>query len=161
MLHLWNEHLPPLPEDGADLAWARQVGRRFVYSLYALGRHVQASPRLSAARAVGGVTVLLWSGSRSGGARLMERMGFTIFPYRRPLGRFGEFWENFYSWWLMWAYNPASLRRRQLARLQRAEIWMAMEAFLQRYGGVEAASAAGELERAAAPFGQETADLAR
>jgi len=133
-LHLWNEHIPPLPPDGPDLAWATRMRRMLIHSFHVLARYMENDPHLSSVCAVGGVTVLLSPGDRPGGERLMERLGFTITPYHNPLGRFGEFWENFYAWWLMWTFNAASLRRRQLIRLRRVEVWMSADEFLQRYG---------------------------
>jgi len=55
-----------------------------------------------------------------------------VFPYRSPLGRFGEFWENLYARWLMWAFNAASLRHRRLLRLRRDEVWASADAFLKQ-----------------------------
>jgi hypothetical protein len=65
--------------------------------------------------------------------QMMQRLGFIMLPYHRPLGRFGEFWENLFSWWLMWAYNDSSLLRRSFWRLQRTEMWMTREEFLRRF----------------------------
>jgi len=64
----------------------------------------------------------------------MQRLGFTVTPYRSPLGRFGEFWENLYAYGLIWAYNPASVHQRQLLGLHRTEMWMPADEFLRRYG---------------------------
>jgi hypothetical protein len=133
-LHLWNEHLPPLPPDGPDLAWAIRMQRTFVQSLHAVAVRMTQDLRLSDVRAVGGVTGLLSPGVHPGGVRLMERLGFTVVPYRSPLGRFGEFWENFYSWWIIWTFNAVSLRHRQLVHLQRLEVWMSAGEFLDQYG---------------------------
>lgn len=133
-LHLWNEHLPLPPAEGPDLAWAARIGRMWMYSLYRVADTLRDDPRLSGARAIGGVTVLLLLGDHAGGVRLMERSGFTVMPHRNPLGRFGEFWQNLYAWGLMWAFNPASVQGRPLIRLRQAEIWMAADEFLQRYG---------------------------
>jgi hypothetical protein len=133
-LHLWNEHLPALPEAGADLAWAARMRRLFVGSLRAVAREVARDPRLSRARALGGTTVLLEPGEASASVRLVQRLGFTLLPQRHPLGRFGVFWENLYAWGLMWAFNPATLRGRTLLGLRRAEMWMPVEELLQRYG---------------------------
>ncbi len=132
-LHLWNEHIPTLPLAGPDLIWATQVRRMLIHSLRSLARQMEHDPRLAEVRALGGVTVLL-SPDRPSGMRLMERLGFTVMPFHSPLGRFGEFWENFYTWCLMWTFNAVSLRRRQLIRLRRAEIWMSADEFLRRYG---------------------------
>jgi len=137
VLHLWNEHLPPLPLAGPDLAWATRMGRLFIASLRAVARQMKHDPRLASGRAVGGATALLSPAERPGGVHLMQRLGFTVMPCHSPLGRFGEFWENLYSWWLMWTFNAASLRHRGLMRLHRAEIWMLADEFLQRYGARE------------------------
>lgn len=133
MLHLWNEHLPPLPPTGPTLAWAVRFQRLLVKSFQAVAQQVCLDPRLVGIRAVGGVFALLPSGENSSGVQLMQRLGFRVFPYHNPLGRFGEFWENLYSWLLIWTYNPASLRSHRLLRLQRSEIWMSKDEFLSRY----------------------------
>ncbi len=136
-LHLRNEQVPPLPQEGPDLAWAARMRRLFVASLRAVARELERDPRLAGARALGGATVLLGAGEDAASVRLMRRLGFTIWPYRTRLGRFGEFWENLYTWGLMWAYNPASLRGRRLLDLRRMEMWMPVEELRRRYGSDE------------------------
>ncbi|MBF6594689.1 MAG: hypothetical protein IVW51_09595 [Thermaceae bacterium] len=131
-LHLWNEHLPPLTDEGPNLLWASRTGHLFVRSLQAVAQTLQQDSRLAGVRAVGGYTALL-AKERLGGVNLMRRLGFQVMPYGSSLGRFGEFWENLYSWWLIWAFNQPSLRQRKLLDLQRAEIWMSVEEFLRRY----------------------------
>jgi hypothetical protein len=79
------------------------------------------------------VTVLLTSGLHEAGSRFVQKMGFSVFPYNNRLGRFGEFWENFFSWMIIWTFNPDSLPDRSLLSLRRSEMWMAREAFLERY----------------------------
>ncbi len=132
-LHLWNERIPPMPADGAEFAYALRLQHGLMFSLRAVARYLIQASHLKDVQVVGGVSAHLTL--RSGGDRtLLERLGFTVFPYHRPAGAFGEFWENFYTWWLMWAFNPASVRRRPLWRLQRLEFWMTRKAFLERYG---------------------------
>jgi len=131
-LHLWNEHIPPLPPSGPDLVWAVQMRRRLTISFQTLADQVQRDPRFANVQAVGGITVLLSPGSDPGGEKLFQRLGFRVFPYHNPLGSFGEFWENFYSWWIMWAFNPATLRHRRLIGLQRSEVWMPIDEFISR-----------------------------
>jgi hypothetical protein len=137
LLHLWNERIPPMPPQGADVEWAARMKRLFIHSLRALAQAMRREARLGKARAIGGATVLVASADGSDGSRLVQQLGFTILPYSHRLGRFAEFWENLYSWWLMWTYNPATLRRRKFLHLRRAEIWMPTEEFLRRYGSAE------------------------
>ena len=134
LLHLWNERLPPYPPGGADLAWARTFLRRFKYSLSLAADFLQNSPRAASVRGVGGMTILLDAGLHASGRQFVQRLGFQVFPYSNPLGRFGEFWENFYSWIIIWTFNPRSLPRRSLFSLRRSEIWISREAFLRRFG---------------------------
>jgi hypothetical protein len=133
LLHLWNGSVASIPPQGPDLGWARPMQRQLIRSLKLVAEYIQQSPRLANVRAVGGVTVLAGP-SNEGGTHMFQRLGFIVFPFYRRLGAFGEFWENFYTWLLMWAYNPGSLRDKDLWRLKRAEIWMPVEAFLRRYG---------------------------
>jgi hypothetical protein len=134
-LHLWNERLPRVPPGSVSLAPSRAMYRAFVASLRLLARRMQADPQLARLRAVAGSSALFAIGRHPGGVHAMERLGFTVLPYRSSLGRFGEFWENFYSWWIIWAYNPGSLWGRPLLRLRRSELWMLTEEFMRCYAG--------------------------
>lgn len=133
MLHLWNEHLPHPGADGPDLRWAAGVRRMLTRSFRQVARWLAEQPDGHRVEAIGGITVLAVSADGRP-TPLIRHLGFDVFPYRRALGRFGEFWENFYTWAIMWTFNPVSLRGRSLLRLRRAEIWMSREAFLHRYG---------------------------
>jgi hypothetical protein len=133
-LHFWNEHMPQIPPQGPTLAMALRGSRMVVNSFRVLAREMHRDPRMAGVQALGGATVLFAAGDDSSGEKLFKRLGFTIFPYQSPLGRFGEFWENFYTWALMWAYNAVSLRQRHLLALRRTESWITAEEFLRRYG---------------------------
>ena len=91
-LHLWNEHLPPLPPDGPTLRWAVQLRRGLLISFRALARQMPRDTRLAGTQVVGGITVLPLAGTHAGGVKLFEQLGFTLCPHHGPLGRFGEFW---------------------------------------------------------------------
>lgn len=134
-MHLWNEHVPHIPPGGPSLALAVQGRRMMVSSLRRLASEIQQNPSLADVQAVGAVTVLFTLGDGSGGEKLLTRLGFTTSPYHSPLRWFGEFWENLYTWSLMWAYNAASLRHRRLLSLHRTEVWIERDEFLHRYGG--------------------------
>jgi hypothetical protein len=133
-LHLWNEHLPIVPPGGADMVWATKTLRLFRYSLSLAAHYAREDSRFQPVHAVVGVTTILNPPDGSNTSHPMERFGFKVTRYRSPLGRFGEFWENFYAWWLVWAYNPPSARQRDLFIARRSEIWMAAQDFIGRYG---------------------------
>ncbi len=113
-----------------------------VFSLGEAARWLAAQPDGEQVAAVGGITVLAFTDDGRI-SPLIRRLGFNVFPYQRALGRFGEFWENFYTWAIMWTFAPFSLRGRSLLRLRRAEIWMSREAFLRRYRGKDQDERAG------------------
>ena len=134
ILHFWNERMPVIPEGGADLSYGLRLQRQAIYSLRLIAKHVQNHPALDDVQVVGGITTFISSESADGGRKSFEHLGFTIFPYPRSEGAFGEFWENFYGWWLMWAYNPVSSRYRKMMKTQHTEFWMTREKFLDRFG---------------------------
>jgi hypothetical protein len=135
MIHYWNERMPPLPAAGADLTYARLLNRRQIHSLWLMARYIQSEPEYADAQLVGGMTILAPTGVPDGGTAMLRHYGFTVIPYHSPLGHFGEFWENLFTWSLMWTYNPASLRGRPLWSLSRSELWMSVKAFKERYAG--------------------------
>jgi hypothetical protein len=118
---------------GADMLWARQMQRMFLNSLQEAGRQLRDNPRYSGVHAVTGITVLVYGDDGTGRARVLQRLGFTILPCHNPLGRFGEFWENLYTYAVMWAYNAASVQRRHVPRMHRSEFWMMAGDFRQRF----------------------------
>ena len=134
VLHLWNDRMTVMTSHGPDLAWALQFQRRLLYSLQAAARHLRDTAGTESIEAVGGIIVHIHLQTANAGRLLLERLGFTVFPYHRPAGAFGEFWENLYTWLLIWAFNPASLRSHSLLGLQRNEFWMTGESFLARFG---------------------------
>jgi hypothetical protein len=133
-LHLWNEHMPKLPQGGAELEWAVLLRRRLIQSFQGVAWQLRVDDRYAEVKAIFGISVLFSFSDHTGGARMMQRLGFTVLPYTHPKGRFGEFWENLFSWWLMWTYNEASMDSRKFWRLERTEIWMDTEEFVRRYG---------------------------
>lgn len=134
VLHIWNERMPKISVMGAGLGWAVGLKRRLIYSFKQIARLLQDDPRGSQVRAVFAASALFSFTDHTGGLQMMQHLGFTVMPYYRPYGRFGEFWENLFSWWLMWTFNAGSLQSRKFWKLQRTEMWMIREEFLQRFG---------------------------
>ncbi|MFZ1041012.1 MAG: hypothetical protein WCA79_06540 [Anaerolineales bacterium] len=133
-IHFWNEHMPVIPDEGADLSYGLKLQRLAIYSMKRVAEYIQSNPSLSDVQVIGGITTFISREAADGGRKSFEHLGFTIFPYARTEGAFGEFWENFYGWWLMWAYNPVSARYRKMQEMQHTEFWMAREKFLERFG---------------------------
>jgi hypothetical protein len=134
-IHLWNEHVPPIPASGPDLAWAARTYRLFVGSLREVARLLASDPAYADAQAIGGASVLIPLPGETATGGFVRRLGFTTSAYGGALGRFGEFWENLYTWAIMWAYNMPSLHGKNLLRLHRQEMWMSRAEFLRRFGG--------------------------
>jgi hypothetical protein len=134
LLHMWNERLLALDTLSPGLGRAKTMQRSFLRSLGEVAGFLDDHPGMAEVCAIGGVTVLLESDDHEGGARLVERLGFTVLPFHSPLGGFGEFWENFYSWVLIWAYNPSDLPYRGLRSLRRKEFWISAGEFRRRFG---------------------------
>lgn len=141
-LHLWNEHLPPLPPGGPDLAWAARGWRMLRFSLGVLAAKMAGDPEYRRARAVVGVLSLPVLNGMVGGERLLRGLGFELLPRQARLGRFGVFWENLYAGWVLWAYNPRRFEKYR-GRLKRLEAWALVEDLVARYGGARIPSPQG------------------
>jgi len=133
-IHFWNEHMPLIPDEGADLSYGLKLQRLTVYSMKLAAKHIQNHRSLDDVQIIGGITTFVSRAAADGGRKSFEHLGFTIFPYPRTEGAFGEFWENFYGWWLMWTYNPVSARYRKMLEMQHTEFWMRRAKFIERFG---------------------------
>jgi len=134
LIHLWNERMsaPEIPH--LNLGNAKTFQRSILQSFREVVGYLEQHPDLADVRAIGGITILLGDNSHRGTTHLVQRLGFTVLPYHNPLGTFGEFWENFYSWILIWTYNPSNLVYRKLPALRRKEFWISIREFQRRFG---------------------------
>jgi len=135
-LHLWNEHIPPMPSKGPDMSWGLRFYRLAVKSLRSLAAHVAAG-ELPDIVALGGQMAFMEKDDSAVLASLAAKLGFELVNLTAEGGRwrrFTHFWENIFSWALMWAFNPASLRGKRFLRLQRYRLWMSRRTLLERYG---------------------------
>jgi hypothetical protein len=133
--HLWNERLPRMGPDGADLAWARSFLERLVHSMSLLAAYVESDSRFDSVQAFRGEMAFALAHIET-----IERLAHGIgLDFMRPSGaaspwgRFAEFWESFYSCMLMWAFNPPSLRGKGLLQLRRYQVWISREKLRARY----------------------------
>jgi hypothetical protein len=135
VVHLWNEHLPTIPRDGADLRWAMAMRQLMQYTFRELAAASQADPRLRRARAFGGTALFASRGGPSQIAKMASRFGFEwVADNRKPsvLRRIHDFFQNFLVFGLQWAFNPAGLRGKGFLR-PRESLYMSRKALLERY----------------------------
>ncbi|WP_237479321.1 YkoP family protein [Lichenibacterium dinghuense] len=135
-LHLWNEHIPPMPASGPDLAWGRLVAAWMRHSLVLLAGALDVDPGLRDARAIRARTNFVGWGERSESlTRLIARFGFEDVDEPPSLHeRVHDAFENILIGALTWTHNPEALRRDRLIR-QRRPVWMSVEALRRLHGG--------------------------
>jgi hypothetical protein len=134
LIHFWNERMPTIPPQGPDFRWAVDSQKRFVHSLRLLHSWAVNQGLAGEIKAIGGATVLFSGDLSTAQQRLLEHLGFELTAYYSPLGRFGEFWENLFTWALMSTYNPGTLHGKRFREIQRMDIWMPVEKFNELYG---------------------------
>ena len=135
-LHLWNEHIPPEPKRGPDLAWARLMAGRMKHSLALLAEAVDARPELADARAVRAKINFVGWGARSESLpRLIGRFGFEDVDEGAASlpERVHDAFENILIGALTWTHNPEALRLEKLVR-QRRPVWMSAATLRARHG---------------------------
>lgn len=136
-IHLWNERVPRMSATGPDLGWGVQFYRGMLASLQDLGAYVQTDDRFAPVQAFRGEIAVLQREDVPAAAQLLERQGFDVQYPQAPAGwrgRVRRFWKNLYTWWLMWAFQPASLRGKALSRVARFHMWISRAELLARYG---------------------------
>jgi len=135
-LHFWNEHMPPMPDDGPDLAWGLQFYRLMRGSLAELARYIESTPEWKGVRAFRGETAVDGQEGLQKATELLGHLGFDLLPLGHSISRlkpFLEFWKNIYLWILKWTFNPASLKGKRLLDLQRCQMWISRRRLLERY----------------------------
>lgn len=136
VLHLWNEHLPPLPKGGPTFAWVNRLRRQLLYSLNELAAYAEASPSLRNVVAFQARGAFVSRGRSAKMIRIAAGFGFErIVRDRQPrlIIHVQDFFDNFWLWGLVWAFNPRSLRGRALLR-QRDELWISRATLIERFG---------------------------
>lgn len=120
-LHFWTEQIPPVPKNGATIAWARRMQQAMATSLAELACYLASRPDLSD---IAMVCADVPSGTRTQSgqlARIMERYGFeTIAEHEHlPLGeRAHRLGENILISLIVFARNARALRLDTLKRVR-------------------------------------------
>ena len=117
-IHLWNEHMPTMRQDGPTLAWARRASRAVETSLRELARHMAQSRDLDEVVAVCADMRLATRKQSAQLARIVSRYGFEAEKDSR-VGRPGLLrliGENILMMMLVLATNPIAFRAAVLRR---------------------------------------------
>ncbi|MDH7488891.1 MAG: hypothetical protein QHH80_05235 [Anaerolineae bacterium] len=135
-IHLWNERLPKMGPDGPDLQWGLAMYRGMVRSLELLARFLQTSAEYADAVAVHAEGAAMRGPEADQVQRLFARLGFDTAPRHAVTRRerFARWWQKLYSTWLIWTFNPASLKGKRMSGLTHCEFWISRRAFMERYG---------------------------
>ncbi|MGH8217121.1 MAG: YkoP family protein [Steroidobacteraceae bacterium] len=121
ILHLWNEHIPPMGPAGPTVAWARQISRAAHISLRELARHLQQRSELDDVVAICGDMHLGSSRQAARFTRLVSRYGFeTIDEDEADVsGTLHRFGRTILILLLVAATNPVALRSAIFRRFHR------------------------------------------
>ncbi len=145
-LHFWNEHLPPMPQDGATIAWARRMQRAIAGALRELARYLASRSDLDDIAMICADVPSGTGPQHEQLARIIAHYGFeAITPPERPSIR--ERWrrlgENVLISLFVFAQNAAALRPDTLSRI-RLPVGLSRRTLEQRFGSENVGSPASE-----------------
>jgi hypothetical protein len=133
-LHLWSEHMPPIPRSGPNLAWANRTFRAARRSLTLLADHACCDPELARVVAFGTDHFFIAAPSSD---RVLRRIGFAVTEAPPPEGRTARVAmavARIWAWLLRRAFNPQSAAGLRPRDLQQCHVWLMRSVLLERYG---------------------------
>jgi len=137
-LHFWNEHIPPIPPDGATIRWAREAQQAIAISLHQLAQYLSSQPEL---RTVNVICAEVPSGTKAQSpqvARIMAYFAFEAHPEREQLSigeRIHRFGENILISLIVFAQNAGALRLDTLSRA-RVPVYLSRRTLEEKFGSV-------------------------
>jgi ceramide glucosyltransferase len=132
-LHFWNERLPQISADGANLAWAAAVAHGFQRSLRELAKQICDDPRLKTVRAFRVEVAFAAADQTNSIHRIMAHSGFELIEPNSPPGFFQRchrMGEELLMVALRWTYNPGA-RNRPTRR--RFPFWISTARLINMY----------------------------
>jgi hypothetical protein len=133
-VHLWNEHMPSMGQDGPTIAWARRASRALDTSLRELARHVAQCSDLDAVAAICADMRLAPAKQSARLTRIVARYGFEA-AKDSCVGRPGlllRIGENLLMMLLVLATNPIAFRAAVLRR-DHSRVIISRSKLLKRY----------------------------
>jgi hypothetical protein len=138
-LHLWNEHIPPIPSGGPDFAWGKLIRLQTFRSFALLAENVCLDSRFRGVQIFCARTRLGADKSPELFDRLMQSFGFELVEklacanWREQLVALGE---CLHLWSLLRAFNPVALTNHRLIQLPFRRLWMSRETLLRKYPAI-------------------------
>lgn len=133
-LHLWNEHLPPIPKDGVDLEWGRKFYSLLINSFWELLNFLDNSEWRNVEYLFGEIAFFFIDQERI--IKFLNRLGFMVLPVKEGKTHgedFYRFLQNGYSWCLIYAYNKESLKRKKdFFYVKRYNLWVKKNVLRER-----------------------------
>jgi uncharacterized membrane protein YdjX (TVP38/TMEM64 family) len=134
-LHFWNEHILPAIAGGTTVVGSIKGFRMFKNSLSELAGLIDRDPRMAGVQAVGGLMPLFLQGDSFPAEKMLAHLGFKVHPFHGTQRSWRRLGKQMHGWMMMWAYNPATIKKRNLFGLQWAECWMSTGDLLRLYAG--------------------------
>ena len=137
-LHFWNEHIPPVPPDGATIRWARHVRQDVAASLRELAHYLASRPDLHDVNVVCADVPSATRAQSQQVARIMGHFGFEVFTADEHLSigeRIHRFGENILISLTVFAQNAAALRLDTLSRV-RVPIYLSRRTLDGKFGSL-------------------------
>jgi hypothetical protein len=134
-LHLLNEHIPAIPPEGPNFAWARRMGVAMDFSLRQLAAFTARHPEFDGVKAIRANLAVSTARTTAQMQRVMQHFGFEFVPdeeevsWRQRLHLWGE---NMLGLLLVMAVNPAAARISVLSRV-RLQMLLSRQSFEQRF----------------------------
>lgn len=134
VLHLWNEHIPPIGSRGPTVGWARHMSRAAHVSLRELARYLQQHPELDDILAICGDMHLGSARQAEQFTRLVSRYGFETVDEggAETDGALHRLGKNILVLLLVAATNPVALRSTILRRFHR-RVFISRAMLARRY----------------------------
>ncbi len=137
-LHLWNEHIPLMGQEGATMAWARAMSWSIPHSLAELAGYLDAHPEFDDIAALRADLRLGTAAQSAQLVRLSARYGFENADERPPdghwhAGALHRIGENILIFMLVLATNPVAAGSPVLRR-DRKLVYLSRAALERRYG---------------------------
>ncbi|MGH6672279.1 MAG: YkoP family protein [Xanthobacteraceae bacterium] len=138
-LHFWNEHIPPVPQHGTTILWARQLQKSISISLRELAHYLSSRPDLNDVFVICGDVPSATRAQWQQIEYIMAYYGFeTVMRSERlPLGeRIHRFGENVLISLIVFARNAAALRLDTLSRV-RVPIYLSRRTLERKFGRID------------------------